>query len=77
MGRFRKKRCFVICPDSLSFNFSDNSVLMPHSNLPINEKKSESVQLRIQKGGKPVFYEKIINQFGRELGTGGKPPSNF
>jgi hypothetical protein len=34
-------------------------------------------QIKIQKGGTPQFRKFAINQFGRVLGTGGRPLSNF
>ena len=45
--------------------------------MPYLEKSTTINALRIQKGGKPVTYFKQINQFGREVGTGGQGPTNF
>lgn len=41
------------------------------------EKSTVINALRIQKGGRPAYFYKQINQFGREVGTGGRGPSNF
>jgi hypothetical protein len=45
--------------------------------MPNVEKNVVINALKIQKGGKPVTYFKQINQFGREVGTGGRAPTNF
>ena len=48
------------------------------TNIPAIEQNIVFQQLKIKKnGGSPRFRNFQINQFGRYLGTGGSPPSNF
>jgi|TARA_B110001469_G_C9645639_1_gene326211 hypothetical protein len=50
---------------------------LPDTNLNAVFQNSAINQIKIQKGGTPQFKKFSINQFGRVLGTGGRPLSNF
>jgi len=51
--------------------------ILPNTNIPAIQQNFGFQQIKLQKGGTPQFRNFQINQFGRYVGTGGKPPSNF
>lgn len=47
-------------------------------NIPAIEQSSAYQSIKYYgQGGTPVFRSFAVNQFGRILGTGGQPPTNF
>ena len=79
VGRFRQRpACAYICAADLSPNFPLKSILNPNQGDVNGIAKNTAIQqIKIQKGGKPQFFQFQINEFGRVAGTGGQPPSNF
>lgn len=51
--------------------------ILRYTDIPAIEQNTGFQQIKIQKGGTPQFRKFEINQFGRYVGSGGRPPSNF
>lgn len=60
-----------------SFKCLKEQIPLKDTSINAIEQSPAIKQIKIQKGGTPQFRSFYINQFGRPLGEGGKPLSNF